>query len=1088
MPRLSPSDLRTGQRLRRATRPSRRSCAVVLLSFLTLSSVFACGGDSGTTEPPPPPVSVTVTPATATVNAGATAQFTASVTNATNTGVTWSSSAGTITPNGTSASWTAPGAGGSYTITATSVVDAARTAFATVTVTPVSIAVTPATSTVGAGDTVSLAAAVTNATNDAVTWTASAGTIVGTGSSVRWAAPVAGGSYTVTATSVLDPTRTAAATVTVTPVTVAVTAVSSALFRGEQTALTAAVAGTSNLSVTWSTSCGTITGTGATVQFLAPSTPGTCTVRATSVRDPAKQGERALTVRNVWRVATLDDTDDGSCTLQHCTLREALAASNTAPDRDSIVIVGGAAPATITLGAALPSVTAALDLVGPGVDALIINAAGTEAARRGVLVIDGEFSASVRGVTMRGGRRLGGGGLMIDNKANVTLRDVRVTDNQSDNVPGGGVLVARAARGTFVNVEITNNRTNGASGAGAGLSLEEGTLVTLLGGRIAENVASGSVGGGVRVFNASLVLDSTSVTDNRATSPQLGIGGAMFVDGATATLSLVNATIQGNSAIVSAGAVSVRGGALATITGTTIRANSASSAAGLEIASSRAMLVNSDLIANTAANRAGGALVYGTGEYSQQGGSIRENIANLTGGGGLYLQQTAKATLTNVNVDNNRANGTSGSGGAIWGGNTAELSVTGGSIGGNRSAAFGGAIFQSGAQTLALTNVVIERNQALGGGALFLNGPSVQLKGVRIAENLASTGGGGGAYMENVTLVADSSTFVENRATQGGGAILALTGGTYTLRNVIADDNVSNSGGAYGFNGTMTVTLEGGQIRRNRSNTVGGGVWKAGQSVFSMAGTQVLDNEAGTQGGGVQLVGPGAAATLRRVTVSGNKAIAASGGGMTAGVPTLVEESTFARNTTGAIGGGLFTATTGNLTVRNSTFSANEALTGGGIAATGPGTIVNSTFVANKAFDYGAGIGTNNAGALTVTNVLLAGNLVGSNPGDCGSGGTSLITSGGGNLSSDATCTRFTVASDKPNTPPGINTTLANNGGPSFTHALLEGSAAINAGVAASCPVSDQRGFTRIAACDIGAFEFGGQPPAAPRVGAMIRR
>jgi predicted outer membrane repeat protein len=500
------------------------------------------------------------------------------------------------------------------------------------------------------------------------------------------------------------------------------------------------------------------------------------------------------------------------------------------------------------------------------------------------------------------------------------------------------------------------------------------------------------------------------------------------------------------------------------------------------------MLVSTDVVANTANNRAGGVLLFGSAEYSQQSGSIRENIANATGGGGLYLQQTAKATLTNVNVDDNRANGTSGSGAGIWGGNTVEVSLTGGSISGNRSTAFGGAIFQSGAQTLSLTQVVMERNQALGGGGLFLNGPTVRLNGGRIAENIATSGGGGGAYMENVTLVADSTTFSENRATQGGGAILALTGGTYTLRQVIAEDNVSNSGGAFGFSGAMTVSFEGGVIRRNRSNTVGGGVWKAGQSAFSMTGTQVLDNEAGTQGGGLQLVGPGAAATLRRVTVTGNRAVTASGGGVTAGVTTLVEESTFARNTTGAIGGGLFTASSGNLTVRNSTFSANEALTGGGIAATGPGTIVNATFVANKAIDYGAGIGTNNAGALTVTNILLAGNLVGSNPGDCGSGGTSVITSGGGNLSSDATCTRFTVASDKPNTAPGINTTLANNGGPSFTHALLEGSAAINAGVAASCPASDQRGFSRIAACDIGAFEFGGQPPAAPRVGAMIRR
>ncbi len=37
---------------------------------------------------------------------------------------------------------------------------------------------------------------------------------------------------------------------------------------------------------------------------------------------------------------------------------------------------------------------------------------------------------------------------------------------------------------------------------------------------------------------------------------------------------------------------------------------------------------------------------------------------------------------------------------------------------------------------------------------------------------------------------------------------------------------------------------------------------------------------------------------------------------------------------------------------------------------------------------------------------------------------------------------------------------------------LLPGSPAINAG--SSCPATDQRGFARNGACDIGAFEFGG--------------
>ena len=68
-----------------------------------------------------------------------------------------------------------------------------------------------------------------------------------------------------------------------------------------------------------------------------------------------------------------------------------------------------------------------------------------------------------------------------------------------------------------------------------------------------------------------------------------------------------------------------------------------------------------------------------------------------------------------------------------------------------------------------------------------------------------------------------------------------------------------------------------------------------------------------------------------------------------------------------------------------------------------------------------------------------------------------------------------------------LNPTLANNGGPTFTHALVAASAAINAGnpaapgsVDAACALLDQRGLTRPDRCDIGAYEFGGVSPNRP--------
>lgn len=716
-----------------------------------LCTLAACGGDSGGTAPPPPPppaVVVTVTPSSSTVNAGATAQFSATVSNSTNSGITWTASAGTIAPNGASATWTAPGAGGSYTVTAASVADPSKTAAATVTVSSVGIVVSPATGTIGAGDTLPLTASVSNAANEAVTWTASGGSIVGTGSAVQWAAPVAGGSYTVTATSVLDPARSAAASVTVTPVVVSVSAVSDALFRGETTSLTATVTGTSGRSVTWSASCGTIIGVGATVQYTAPTTPGVCELRAVSVRNPASSGAKPLVVRGAWRVAALNDANDGECTYAHCSLREALTAANANADRDSIIMIAPAssgAPAVITLTANLPFISAPVDIVGPGASLLTIDAAATQAAPRGVLYVNGNFTASVRGLTLRGGRRAGGGGLVIDNAANVTLRDVHVRDNRSDGTPGGGVLLLRLGRGMFVDVEITGNRTSGDAAPGGGLAVEAGSMVTMVGGRIADNESGDSFAGGVRVFNSALVLDKTTMANNRANTPTVGLGqgGAIFADGADSRVSLVDAVIENNTTSAAAGGLAITGNAIATISGTVVRGNNSPAGAGMLIGPSTVTVTNSDIQGNTASARGGGVLVVGTARYTQSGGSIRNNVAASQGGGGIYLQETVEATLNGVTIENNRADGSSG--GGVWAGNAAALNITGGSVSGNKAGTVGGGLFLSPSAPFSLKDMDIVGNEAAtGGGGAFFSAVNGTITNGSVRENRNTAGAGGG--------------------------------------------------------------------------------------------------------------------------------------------------------------------------------------------------------------------------------------------------------------------------------------------------------------------------------------------------------
>ncbi len=243
------------------------------------------------------------------------------------------------------------------------------------------------------------------------------------------------------------------------------------------------------------------------------------------------------------------------------------------------------------------------------------------------------------------------------------------------------------------------------------------------------------------------------------------------------------------------------------------------------------------------------------------------------------------------------------------------------------------------------------------------------------------------------------------------------------------------------------------------------------------------------------------------------------GGGIFSGGPTVVTNSTISHNSSVGDGGGIFS--NGNLTVRNSTISDNGAVNGGGIRNQSNLVVINSTISQNHATNDGGGIynfGTanvyntsivfnsadidrdggsaggvfNNASAtFNIRNSIVAGNDVGNTPiyDECigtinlygrnffgeGAFGTACSL----NLTIGSGVAAFNFFTDLG--------PLQDNGGPTFTVALLPGSTAIdhgdpvfgctdNNGVTID---TDQRGQPRAvgARCDVGAFEYSAAPP-----------
>ena len=178
----------------------------------------------------------------------------------------------------------------------------------------------------------------------------------------------------------------------------------------------------------------------------------------------------------------------------------------------------------------------------------------------------------------------------------------------------------------------------------------------------------------------------------------------------------------------------------------------------------------------------------------------------------------------------------------------------------------------------------------------------------------------------------------------------------------------------------------------------------------------------------------------------------------------------------GGNGGGGIMNFGGTVILNNSTISGNSMLGGfygSGILNYGSMTISNST-ISNNTGHFGI---ANNSGTVTLQNSIVSNNITSGADLACSGNISSL---GYNIISNTAGCNFTSSAGDLTGVDPLLGP-LQDNGGSSFTHALLPGSPAIDAGNPAGCTdqngnllTTDQRGTVRPqgANCDIGAYEF----------------
>ena len=309
------------------------------------------------------------------------------------------------------------------------------------------------------------------------------------------------------------------------------------------------------------------------------------------------------------------------------------------------------------------------------------------------------------------------------------------------------------------------------------------------------------------------------------------------------------------------------------------------------------------------------------------------------------------------------------------------------------------------------------------------------------------------------------------------GSVVTVSGLTITNGNANVQP-VPDGGGVY--NDHATLTLASCTINGNAAFRDGGGVLNGGPATMTLNDCVITGNQTGNEGGGICNNGTGGAAIMEinNSTVSENSAFHGAGicndGRMKGATLLQIHNTTLSNNSAGDDAGAILNIadTNGTAIVSNCTISGNSAQSyGGGILDAAELTVSNTTFDGNSA-NFGGSIAVGNPVTVTIGNTVLnAGKMGGNIHNDGGK-----VISRGYNVSSDNGSGYFNGPGDQINTDPQLGP-LQDNGGPTFTHALLPVSPAINTGNPNFTPPPDydQRGpgFDRVVngRIDIGSFE-----------------
>ncbi|WNZ24950.1 DUF4347 domain-containing protein [Leptolyngbya sp. NK1-12] len=515
--------------------------------------------------------------------------------------------------------------------------------------------------------------------------------------------------------------------------------------------------------------------------------------------------------------------------------------------------------------------------------------------------------------------------------------------------------------------------------------------------------------------------------------------------------------------------------------------NVAADAAGVAFIQSLAQLTGADVAASDDLTGLGGdwELEYQTGQVETVGlaafnysstlasftvsntndsgaGSLRQAILDANAAAGadtINVTTTGMITLTTGELTITDSVSINGNGITISGNNASRVfNIDDSNENPDKTVSLDRVTITGGRRTLSIS---------LGGG--IFSTENLTLSNSTISGNstaAAFSGFGAGIYSSSGSLTVSNSTISNNSMSEG----INFGAGIYVTGSLTVSNSTISNNSASGFSGS------------------GGGIDTTSGSSVSVSNSIISNNSVSGRGGSGGGIASRGSLSVSNSTISNNSASStfttAQGGGIYSLGSLSVSNSTISNNSVttttleGTFGGGIYSSSdlSGQIaTIRNSTISGNSAGVGGGIYnSEGLLQLRNSTVTANTA---GQGSGVASVGSTSTRTEGVSSIIAGNSSGDVDfNNATNSFASLGNNLIGSGNATgAFNQTGDQTGvTNPGL-AALANNGGPTQTHALLTTSPAINRGSNPDGLTTDQRGFTRIVGgtADIGAFESG---------------